>query len=206
MFYIPDFMEIQTPRALPNCPERWRDNSESAGNFSPGEGRLFRYAPACFHRGAATSFPPIQQGMGNTKAPTWKKRWEQCFIFQIAWKAKPHGLFQTARGNGGTIWEARKIFLPARADSPVIHRRIFAEGRPFLLLNPEWDGNTKLPLLLQKVGVVFTIAESAEEAGRKENWKEIGRSILHFATTVGKEKAKNACHRLPSERHFRSRR
>ena len=31
-------------------------------------------------------------------------------------------------------------------------------------------------------------------------------SILRFATTVGKEKAKNAWRRLLSERHFRSRR
>ena len=57
VFYIPDFMEIQTPRAFPNCPERWRDNSESAEDFSPDKGRLSRYAPAYFHRGAAPSVP-----------------------------------------------------------------------------------------------------------------------------------------------------
>ena len=38
VFYIPDFMEIQTPRAFLNCPERWRDNPENAEDFSHGEG------------------------------------------------------------------------------------------------------------------------------------------------------------------------
>ena len=110
VFCIPDFMEIQTPRAFPNCPGQWRDNSESAGDFSPGEGRLSRYAPMHFCSGAITSFPPIPQGMGNTKAPIEEKRWEQCFIFRISWKFKPQGLSQTARSDGGTIWKARKIF------------------------------------------------------------------------------------------------
>ena len=70
VFYIPDFMEIQTPRAFPNRPERWRDNLESTEDFSPGKGRLSRYAPAYFQRGAALFFLAIPQGMGNTKAPT----------------------------------------------------------------------------------------------------------------------------------------
>ena len=57
-----------------------------------------------------------------------EKRWEQCFTFRISWKFKPHGPSQTARSNGGTIRKAREIFLPARGDSPVMHRRIFSEG------------------------------------------------------------------------------
>ena len=97
VFYIPDFMEIQTPRAFPNCPERWRDNLESAEDFSP-----------------------------------------------------------------------------ARADSPVMHRRIFAEGRPCSPPNPEWDGKTKLPLLLQKVGVVFIKAEPIDKARGKKTEKGLG--------------------------------
>lgn len=98
VFYIPDFMEIQTPRAFPNCPERWRDNSESAEDFSPDKGRLSRYAPAHFCRGAALFSPP----------------------------------------------------------------------------NPEWDGNTKLPLLLQKVGVVFIKAKPIDKSGGKKTEKGLG--------------------------------
>ena len=64
-------------------------------------------------------------------------------MFRISWKAKPHGLSQTARSDGGTIRKARKIFPPTRADSPVMHQCIFAEGRPFLLLNPAGNGKHK---------------------------------------------------------------
>ena len=75
-----------------------------------------------------------------------EKRWEQCFIFRISWKFKPQGLSQTARGNGGTIRKARKIFLPARANSPVMHQCIFAEGWPHLFPQSrrEWE-TQKLP-------------------------------------------------------------
>lgn len=73
VFYIPDFMEIQTPWAFPNCSERWWDNSEGAEDFFRGEGRLSRYAPAHFFGGVVLFFSPIPQGMGNTKAPTEEK-------------------------------------------------------------------------------------------------------------------------------------
>ena len=69
VFYIPDFMEIQTPRAFPNCPERWRDNLESAEDFFRGEGRLSRYAPMHFCRGAALFSPQSRMGWEN-KTPT----------------------------------------------------------------------------------------------------------------------------------------
>ena len=58
-----------------------------------------------------------------------EKRWEQCFIFRISWKFKPQGLSQTARSDGGTIRKTRETFPPTRADFPVMHRRIFVEGR-----------------------------------------------------------------------------
>lgn len=73
VFYISDFMEIRTPRAFPNLLERWRDNPESAKDFSRGEGWLSRYAPAHFFGGVVLFFSPIPQGMGNTKAPTEEK-------------------------------------------------------------------------------------------------------------------------------------
>ena len=73
MFYIPDFMEIQTPRAFPNRPERWRDNPENAGDFSRGEGRLPRYAPAYFCRGAALFSPQSRWEWETQKFPPRKK-------------------------------------------------------------------------------------------------------------------------------------
>ena len=136
-----------------------------------------------FCRGVAPSFPPIPQGMGNTKAPTEEKRWEQCFIYRISWKFKPQGLSQTARSDGGTIWKARKIFPAAWADFPVMHRRIFTEGRPcsspqsrmgWEYKTPMSAGIQKLPPLLQKVGVVFIKAEPTDKARGKRTEKGLG--------------------------------
>lgn len=73
VFYIPDFMEIQTPRAFPNRPERWRDNPEDAGDFSRGVGRLPRYAPAYFCRGAALFSPQSRWEWETQKLPPRKK-------------------------------------------------------------------------------------------------------------------------------------
>ena len=127
-----------------------------------------------FCRRVAPSFPPIPQGMGNTKAPIEEKRWEQCFIFRLSWKFKPQGLSQTARGDGGTIRKAQKIFLPARVTLPLCTGAFFRRGGPVLPPNPEWDGNTKLPLLLQKVGVVFAKAEPIDKAEGKKTEKGLG--------------------------------
>ena len=88
-----------------------------------------------------------------------EKRWEQCFVFRISWKFKPQGLSQTARGNGGTIRKARKIFLPARADSPVMHRRIFSEGRPCSSPQSRWEWETQKFPPRKKVGAVFYIPD-----------------------------------------------
>ena len=127
-----------------------------------------------FCRGVAPSFPPIPQGMGNTKAPIEEKRWEQCFIFRLSWKFKPQGLSQTARGDGGTIRKAQKIFLPARVTLPLCTGVFLQRGGTIIFPNPEWDGNTKLPLLLRKVGVVFIKAEPIDKAEGKKTGKRLG--------------------------------
>ena len=76
VFYIPDYMKTQAPWTFPNCSERWWDNSEGAEDFSPGKGRLSRYAPAYFQRGAALFFSPIPNGMGKQNSHFFCKRWE----------------------------------------------------------------------------------------------------------------------------------
>lgn len=127
-----------------------------------------------FCRGVAPSFPPIPLGMGNTKVPTEEKGGSSVLNPGLHKKAKPQGLSQTARSDGGTTRKTREIFPAARAGSPVMHRRIFAEGRHHQFPNPEWNGNTKLPLLLQKVGVVFMKAEPIDKAGGKRTEKGLG--------------------------------
>ena len=142
--------------------------------FFPRRGLSPLLCTGVFSQRGGPIFSPNPAGNGKHKSSHRGKRWEQCFIFRISWKFKPQGLFQTARSDGGTIWKARKIFPPARADSPVMHRRIFAEGRHHQFPNPEWNGNTKLPLLLQKVGVVFIKAEPIDKAGGKRTEKGLG--------------------------------
>ena len=143
-----------------------------------------------FCRGVAPSFPPIPQGMGNTKAPIEEKRWEQCFIFRLSWKFKPQGLSQTARGDGGTIRKAQKIFLPARVTLPLCTGAFFRRGGPVLPPNPEWDGNTKLPLLLQKVGVVFIKTEPIDKAEGKKTEKGLGGASCTLPQPVRMRKLK----------------
>ena len=162
MFYIPDFMEIQTPRAFPNRPERWWDNLESAEDFSHGEGRLFPNAPAYFHRGAALFFSPIPQGMGNTIVPTEEKGGSSVLNSGLHEKTKPQELSQTARGDGGTIRKVRKIFPLTRAGSPVMHQCIFAEGWPCSPPNPAGNGKHKSSHRRKKVGAVFCIPDFME--------------------------------------------
>lgn len=144
------------------------------GRFFSRRGGTLPLCTGVFSQRGGHIISPNPAGNGKHKSSHREKRWEQCFIFRIAWKAKPHGLSQTARGNGGTTRKTRKVFPTARGDSPVIHRRIFSDAWPFLLLNPEWDGNTKLPLLLQKVGVVFIKAEPIDKAGGKKTEKGLG--------------------------------
>ena len=76
VFYIPDFMEIQTPRAFPNCPERWRDNLESAEDFSPARADSPVMHRRIFAAGRLCSLPPIPNGMGIQNSHFFCKRWE----------------------------------------------------------------------------------------------------------------------------------
>ena len=76
VFYIPDFMEIQTPKAFPNFLERWRDNLESAEDFSPARADSPVMHRRIFAAGRLCSLPPIPNGMGIQNSHFFCKRWE----------------------------------------------------------------------------------------------------------------------------------
>ena len=103
-----------------------------------------------------------------------EKRWEQCFIFRISWKFKPQGLSQTARGDGGTIRKAQKIFLPARVTLPLYTGAFLQRGGPVLLPNPAGNGKHKSSHRRKKVGVVFIKAEPIDKAEGKKTEKGLG--------------------------------
>lgn len=127
-----------------------------------------------FAEGWPHLFPQSRREWETQKLPPKKKGGSSVLDPGLHKKAKPQGLFQTARSDGGTIWKAREIFPAARDSSSVMHRRIFTEGRPCSPPNPEWDGKTKLPLLLRKVGVVFIKAEPIDKAEGKKTGKRLG--------------------------------
>ena len=115
-----------------------------------------------FCRGVAPSFPPIPQGMGNTKAPTEEKGGSSVLHSGLHEKTKPQELSQTAGGDGGTIRKVRKIFPLTRAGSPVMHQCIFAEGWPCSPPNPAGNGKHKSSHRRKKVGAVFYIPDFME--------------------------------------------
>ena len=175
VFYIPDFMEIQTPWALPNCPEQWRDNPESTGDFSLDEGCLPVMHRRFSQRGGPI-FSPNPAGNGKHKSSHRRKKVGAVFYTPDFMEIQTPRAFPTARGDGGTIWKARKIFLPARADSPVIHRRIFAAGAALSSPQSRMGWEYKTPTSFAKgVGVVFIEAEPIDKAeGKKteKGWEE----------------------------------
>ena len=121
-----------------------------------------------------------------------EKRWEQYFIFRISWKFKPQGLSQTARSNGGTTRRAQEIFPSTRAVSPVMHRRIFTEGRPHLFPQSRWEWETQKFPPRKKVGAVFYIPDYMETQAPwtfpncPERWRDNSESAEDFSPDKGR--------------------
>ena len=173
VFYIPDFMEIQNPRAFPNRPERWRDNPEDAGDFSRGKCCLPCYAPAYFCRGAALFSPQSRWEWETQKFPPRKKVGAVFYIPDYMETQAPW-TFPNRPERWRDNPESAKDFSPGEGDSPVMHRRIFSEG--WSCSSPqsrrEWE-TQKLPPR-KKVGVVFIKAEPIDKARGKKTKKGLG--------------------------------
>ena len=128
VFYIPDFMEIQTPRAFPNCPERWRDNLESAEDFSPARADSPVMHQCIFAEGWPHLFPQSRWEWETQKFPPRKKVGVVFYIPDFMEIQTPRA-FPNCPERWRDNLESAEDFSPARADSPVMHRRIFAAGR-----------------------------------------------------------------------------
>ena len=120
--------EKPSPKGLPKPPGAMVGQFGKRGRFFSRRGLTLPLCTGVFSQRGGPVLLPNPAGNGKHKSSHREKKWEQCYIFRISWKFKPQGLSQTARGNGGTIRRAQEIFLPARGDSPVMHRRIFTEG------------------------------------------------------------------------------
>ena len=175
VFYIPDFMEIQTPRALPNCPERWRDNLESAGNFSRGEGWLSRYAPAHFFGWVAFSSPQSRMGWEYKTPTSFTKGGSSVLYSGLHGKPSPMGFSKLPGamagqpGRHGRFFSRRGMALP-------LCTCVFSQRSDLVLLpNPVGNGKHKKLPPKKKVGVVFIKAEPIDKAEGKKlkrGWEE----------------------------------
>ena len=133
-------MEIQTPRAFPNRPERWWDNLESAEDFSHGEGRLFPNAPAYFHRGAALFFSPIPQGMGNTIVPTKEKGGSSVLYSRLHGNSNPKGFPKLPGAMAGQPGKRGRFFPRRGMALPLCTGAFFRMGGLFFSSIPNGMG------------------------------------------------------------------
>ena len=127
-----------------------------------------------FAEGWPHLFPQSRREWETQKLPSKKKGGSSVLYSGLHEKTKPQELSQTARSDGGTIWKARKIFPRQGPTLPLCTGVFLQRGGTIIFPNPEWDGNTKLPLLLQKVGVVFIKAKPIDKAGGKKTEKGLG--------------------------------
>ena len=143
MFYVPDCMESQAPWAFPNCPGQWRDNLESAGDFSPGEGGLSRYAPACFHRGAAFSSPQSRREWETQKLPPGRKGGSSVLYSGFHGNSNPKGFPKLPGAMAGQFGKRGRFFSRRGMALPLCTGVFSQRGGPVLLPKPAGNGKHK---------------------------------------------------------------
>ena len=122
--------------------------------FFPRRGMSPLLCTGVFSQRGGPIFSPNPAGNGKHKSSHRRKKVGAVFYIPDFMEIQTPRA-QTARSDGGTIWKARKIFLPARADSPVIHRRIFAAGRPCSSPQSRMGWEYKTPTSFAKGGSNF---------------------------------------------------
>lgn len=143
MFYTPDFMEIQTPRAFPNCPGQWRDNSESAEDFSPGESWLPRYAPAYFCSRAALFSPQSRMGWENKTPTSFAKGGSSVLCSRLHENPNPKGFPKPPGAMAGQPGRRRRFFPRQGPTLPLCTNAFLQRGGPIFSPNPAGNGKHK---------------------------------------------------------------
>ena len=96
-----------------------------------------------FCRGVAPSFPPIPQGMGNTKAPTEEKSGSSVLYSRLHENSSPMD-FPKLLGAMVGQFRRRGRFFPRRGPAlPLCTGAFFRRGGPVLLPNPAGNGKHK---------------------------------------------------------------
>ena len=144
------------------------------GRLFPRRGPTLPLCTGVFLQRGGPVLPPIPLGMGNTKVPTEEISGSSVLYSRLHENSSPMD-FPKLLGAMVRQFRKRGRFFPRRGLSPLLCTGVFSQrGGPVLPPNPEWDGKTKLPLLLQKVGVVFIKAEPIDKAEGKKTEKGLG--------------------------------
>ena len=145
MFYIPDFMEIQTPRAFPNCPERWRDNPESAKDFSPGEGDSPVMHRRIFSEGWSCSSPQSRREWETQKLPPRRKGGSSVLYSGFHGNLNPKGFPKPPGAMAGQSGKCGRFFSRRGLTLPLYTGAFLQRGGPFFSSIPNGMGNTIVP-------------------------------------------------------------
>lgn len=127
-----------------------------------------------FAEGWPHLFPQSRREWETQKLPPKKKGGSSVLYTGFHGNSNPKGFPKLPGAMAGQSGK-RGRFFPRRGPTSPLCTGVFSQrGGLVLLPNPEWDGNTKLPLLLQKVGVVFIKAEPTDKARGKRTEKGLG--------------------------------
>ena len=127
-----------------------------------------------FCRGAALSSPQSRREWETQKLPSKKKGGSSVLYSGFHGNSNPKGFPKPPGVMAGQSGKRGRFFLRRGIALPLCTGVFLQRGGTIIFPNPEWDGNTKLPLLLQKVGVVFIKTKPIDKAGGKKTEKGLG--------------------------------
>ena len=159
---------------FPKLPGAMAGQFGKRGRFSPRRGLTLPLCTNAFLQRGGLFFSSIPQGMGNTKAPTERKGGSSVLYSRLHGNSNPKGFPKPPGAMAGQSGKRGRFFSRRGLTLPICTGVFSQRGGLVLLPNPAGNGNTKLPLLLQKVGVVFINAEPIDKDGGKKTEKGLG--------------------------------
>ena len=136
-------MEIQTPRTLPNCPERWRDNLESAEDFSPARADSPVMHRRVFTEGRPCSSPQSRREWETQKLPPKKKGGSSVLCSRLHENPNPKGFPKPPGAMAGQPGRRGRFFPRRGPTSPLCTGAFLQRDGPVLPRNPAGNGKHK---------------------------------------------------------------
>ena len=143
-----------------------------------------------FCRGVALFSPQSRWEWETQKLPPRRKGGSTVLYSRLHENPNPKGFPKPPGAMAGQSGKRGRFFSRRGLTLPLYTGAFLQRGGPVLPPNPEWDGNTKLPLLLQKVGVIFIKAEPTDKARGKKTKKGLGGTSCTLPQPVRMRKLK----------------